>query len=87
MALTDVVIEGLWGLAALCTFLPLAGEIVVAGDGRTGNLGTRIRGGGGRCRRGGRRDANWPRLRLLVLGRHDSDGRILRFLAWQKMEV
>lgn len=49
MALADVVIEGLRRLAALGTFVPLASEVVIAGDSGTGNLSTGIRrsGGGG----------------------------------------
>lgn len=47
MALANVVIEGLGRLAALGTFVPLASEVVVAGDSGTGNLGAGIRGGGG----------------------------------------
>lgn len=78
MALANVVIEGLGRLAALGTFVPLASEVVVAGDSGTGNLGAGIRGGGGGGGggRGWRRNAYWARLRLLVLGRHD-DRRIL----------
>lgn len=47
MALTNVVIEGLGRLAALGTFVPLASEVVVAGDSGTADLGAGIRGGGG----------------------------------------
>jgi hypothetical protein len=42
MALTDMVIESLGRLAALSTFVPLAGEVVIGGDGGARNLGRRI---------------------------------------------
>lgn len=45
MALTNVVIESLGRLAALGTFVPLASEVIIAGDGRTSSLGAGIRGG------------------------------------------
>lgn len=46
MTLTDVIIEGLRRLAALGTFVPLASEVVIAGNSGTGSLSSGIRRGG-----------------------------------------
>jgi hypothetical protein len=69
MALADMVIEGLGGLAAFGTFVPLTSEVIIVGDILASGLGL---GACIRCRGPGcsRRNANGGCLCLLVLGRH-----------------
>jgi len=73
MALADMVIEGLCGLAALGTFVPLTSEVIIvahilaSGLDLGLGLGACIRCRGAGCSGG---DANGGCLCLLVLGRH-----------------